>query len=356
MSGGASVLRRGPKDRPARNLDEEEHDLLAIGTDGEQLALTDQTERSIEQGDEQDQLTGPEDQLRLEAPTHIGGATADRDAAAIDREYADLTQTMDAIEEQLDNPDLDEATRSDLETQFLEVAERRDIVGGTLTPGEVAAANRGATPILQGGPAALADPGVIEVTDPANVVGPEQQQAAEVEENIQSALAQQVAQQADRQQHQQLVAPQPRGVNTGLAPPTGLPPEVQQPDLSATPFALDALAAVTPVDPLQAESNAIQDQQFGEAEAALRDQQQGDVRLQEQLPLPTPLQPTQPTRSLRKTNPDAPMLLVPHVLEDGPNAGQTVMAPVPVDEVYDASRKELESLQRLQTCLKGGGS
>ena len=76
------------------------------------------------------------------------------------------------------------------------------------------------------------------------------------------------------------------------------------------PFAQDALETFQPSpDPLQVESNAMQDQQFAEMEAALVDQQQGDVRLQEQLPLPTP---KQPKRRLPLQAPiRGPMILMP---------------------------------------------
>jgi len=339
LGAGGAFLRKNKEEAPTRDINEENHDLLAI---------TDQ------RGDKQEQITGPEEQLRLEAPTNIGGANVDRDAAAIDREYAELTVLMDSLEEQLTDPNLDEATRAGAEAQFIEVGERRDIIGGRLTSREVDGFNHGATPIFQGGPTALADPGVVEVTDPANITGPDQQLAAEMGANLSG-----VQEQMQAQQNRQLPAIQQPGIQP-VAPP------IAQPDLTATSFALDALASTSPIDPLQAESNAIQDQQFAQMNASLVDQQQGDVRLQEQLPLPAPLWtvPHTPTRvpnrgpqvltegaDGRVTRPrDEPTLLVPRQLTAGP------VDAMPVEEVLAKSRTGMQALHRLATCLRGGGT
>ena len=80
-------------------------------------------------------------------------------------------------------------------------------------------------------------------------------------------------------------------------------------------------------------------------EAALADQQQGDIRLQEQLPLPTPRQPLRRSPLLKAS--DEPTLLVERVVD-----GRSVVEPVPVEEVYQQSATEMQAIMRLQRCLQ----
>tara|TARA_R110000823_G_scaffold303244_1_gene424586 strand:+ start:34 stop:417 length:384 start_codon:yes stop_codon:yes gene_type:complete len=63
-----------------------------------------------------------------------------------------------------------------------------------------------------------------------------------------------------------------------------------------------------------------------------------------------------PTRPQDWRPGDSPMILMPTVVEDGPQAGQTVMVPVSADEVYNESKSGIDALQRLAKCLGGGGT
>jgi hypothetical protein len=287
VSGGASVLRRGPKERVARDLDEEEHDLLGI---------------------EQEERLGITDQREAEDMGNLGNTIEQEERLAIEdqREMGDLGN-------ELEGPGPVPLLESPDDTRGYQLP-----VG--VVPDVVQDANQAA-----------------QITsDP--VVTPE-------------------------------VIDVPPVDNTQRDP--GQVP-IAQPDLTATPFALDSLALDPNTPPAENFGNTtVQDQQFAEADAALVDQQQGDIRLQEQLPLPQPAwvkpQPlpsggnkgplvlTEGADGKLKRSTNEPMIMVGHDVldENGNSTGQIVDRLAPVAEVYEESRVGIRALNRLAHCLKG---
>jgi len=292
-------------------------------------------EQVLQLTDQREPLALEAPRLQLEAP-NIGGATAIKIPGIIEERFgpgaiAGFEAQRASIQRELDDPNINEERRQDAQSELDSIASILEAIRRQ---------RRGEQAIFQEGPLGITsgDPTTFEGTDPANIVGPDQRQAAEMETNIQSALAQQAAQQAAQQTRQLPVVPT-RGTPVQ---PTGLPPVVAQSDLTATPFALDALELSRAQEP---EVIRRQNQEFDEMEAALADQQQGDIRLQEQLPLPTPRQPLRRSPLLKAS--DEPTLLVERVVD-----GRSVVEPVPVEEVYQQSATEMQAIMRLQRCLQ----
>ena len=294
-----------------------------------------QQEEVLQLTDQREPLALEAPRLQLEAP-NIGGATAIKTPGIIEENFgpgaiAGFEAQRASIQRELDDPNINEERRQDAQSELDSIASILEAIRRQ---------RRGEQAIFQEGPLGITsgDPTTFEGTDPANIVGPDQRQAAEMETNIQSALAQQAAQQAAQQTRQLPVVPT-RGTPVQ---PTGLPPVVAQSDLTATPFALDALELSRAQEP---EVIRRQNQEFDEMEAALADQQQGDIRLQEQLPLPTPRQPLRRSPLLKAS--DEPTLLVERVVD-----GRSVVEPVPVEEVYQQSATEMQAIMKLQRCLQ----
>ena len=173
---------------------------------------------------------------------------------------------------------------------------------------------------------------------------------------------QQAAQQAAQQRQQEQAAQLDTAPPVYVSEPTTNPAIANAMDLARqqeamrfgqNAIALQQAAQQAEINPLQAESNAIQNQQFSQMQAALEDQQQAaladqqqsDIRLQEQLPLPTPRQPLRRSPLLKAS--DEPTLLVERVVD-----GRSVVEPVPVEEVYQQSATEMQAIMRLQRCLQ----
>jgi hypothetical protein len=126
-----------------------------------------------------------------------------------------------------------------------------------------------------------------------------------------------------------------------------------QPAAPANTAMADALQAVEDQRlAQQAQEFAAQEQQFQQAEAALAAQPQIGAEQIELGVLPQQNRQTNPVGGASTTT-NEPTLLIPHVIEDGPNAGQTVMRPVPVEEILAESQQGVDALHALRQCLLG---
>lgn len=303
IGGGGALLRGNKGEKPARNLDKEELDLLAI---------EDQTERSIEQGDEQlgieDQRDAAQRDGRLEGPEDMLALTGP--------EYG---------------VDVNEVIQGENRA-----AEAR---GGPVTTDPVITA-----PYL---PTSAGPPIDVAPMDDT------QRDPATMRTAAFDAYEAQQAEQAQAEQIQQQnveVMQQPTDTGIGVA--------MQQ-------------AQAQQVAQQQAEQQALQVQQAQQAQIAQDDETNaaaqpvyGPQLPQTQMALPPSVINTEPnlprkvdlTRKQSERETDSPMILMPTVVEDGPQAGQTVMVPVSADEVYNESKSGIDALQRLAKCLGGGGT